>query len=311
MINQRTLNNITLRQLRTFLAVAGASSFTVAAEELHLTPAAVSGLIKELESQLGVKLLDRNTRAVSLSAVGKEFFPLAERVLQDLDAAIANLMNLKEMRRGIVRIAAPEVLSCTLVPQAMASFRDRYPQVQLHFYDGPVEEVLARTRRGEVDLGIVTAPVDDAELSSSLLMSDNLMLAVRRDDEFAGRREVTWHQVQRRRFVTFHRRFADWEPFRSDEGRRKAFPTDLTAVRRVNTAFAMVQSGFGVTACPVFAKDLAAGFGLALIPLGRPVVRLDYLLIMRAGHSPSPAVETFRDFLIEFARAWSRSFVAG
>src|SRR3546814_12769577 len=75
---------------------------------MHLSQAALSGLVKELESRLGVRLLDRNTRSVSASVVGTAFEPMVRRVLADLDEALENVTNLKELRRGLVRVDATE-----------------------------------------------------------------------------------------------------------------------------------------------------------------------------------------------------------
>jgi DNA-binding transcriptional LysR family regulator len=94
---------------------------------MHLSQAALSGLIKELENRVGVRLLDRTTRKVSASAVGETFAPMARRVLSSLDEALDNLTNLKELRRGLVRVAAPETLSCTLLPELIAGYNNSHP----------------------------------------------------------------------------------------------------------------------------------------------------------------------------------------
>jgi len=300
------MNNLTLRQLRAFRAVATTMSFTDAAERLHVTPAALSGLIKELESQLGVRLFDRNTRKVALSGVGEEFFPLTERVLQDLDDAVLSITNLKEKRRGIVRIAAPEVMSCTLVPSVMATFSEQYPQVELRFLDIPIEDVIARTIRGDVDVGIAPGPVNLPDIQRRPFMRAPLMLAVRDDDPLAKRRTVTWADVAQRRFVTFFRSFAEWGPAGAGDA-DGLFPRDVTFVRRINTALSMVQAGFGITVCPVYASQLAKGFGLKLIRLTGPEIDREYALLVRDGYSLTPPVEAFCDFVLQFAPRWAKA----
>ncbi|WP_418320134.1 LysR family transcriptional regulator [Piscinibacter sakaiensis] len=302
------MKNLTLRQLRAFQAVAESESFTLAAERLHLTPAALSGLIKELENQLGVTLFDRNTRKVGLSAVGAEFHPLTERVLQDLDDAVSNITHLKEMRRGIVRLAAPEVMSCTLVPAAMAEFRERYPQVEVRFFDVPLEEVIERTARGEIDLGIAPGSVTNPEIDRVPFMRAPLWLAVPRKHALARRSKVAWEDVKGHTFISFFRGFAQWAPAQFGAQGGDLLPQDVLAVRRINTALSMAQAGFGFTACPVYARDLAAGFGLSLVRLIGPEVRREYALLLRKGHSPPPAVEALRDFLLSFSPAWAASF---
>ncbi len=300
------MNNLTLRQLRAFQAVATARSFTDAAEALNLTPAALSGLVKELEAQLGVRLFDRNTRKVELSGVGVEFFPLTERVLGDLDDAVNNITALKEKRRGIVRIAAPEVMSCTLVPSVMAGFRKAYPQVELRFLDVSIEEVIARTSRGEVDVGIAPGAIDLPEIQRTPFMRAPLLLAVPASDPLATRKSVTWMAARQRPFVTFFRSLGEWTVGEQGGERHSLFPADITVVRRINTSLSMVKAGFGVSVCPMYARELAAGFDLKLVRLTDPEIEREYALLTRAGHALTPPVQAFCDYVLQFAPKWTR-----
>ncbi len=300
------MNNLTLRQLRAFQAVATARSFTDAAEALNLTPAALSGLVKELEAQLGVRLFDRNTRKVELSGVGVEFFPLTERVLGDLDDAVNNITALKEKRRGIVRIAAPEVMSCTLVPSVMAGFRKAYPQVELRFLDVSIEEVIARTSRGEVDVGIAPGAIDLPEIQRTPFMRAPLLLAVPASDPLATRKSVTGMAARQRPFVTFFRSLGEWTVGEQGGERHSLFPADITVVRRINTSLSMVKAGFGVSVCPMYARELAAGFDLKLVRLTDPEIEREYALLTRAGHALTPPVQAFCDYVLQFAPKWTR-----
>lgn len=107
-------------------------------------------------------------------------------------------------------------------------------------------------------------------------------------------------------FVTFFRSFAEWAPHSQDPTAEPLFPKDVLFVRRINTALAMVQAGSGVTACPVYARELAAGFGLKLVKLPPPEIDREYAVLTRAGHSLAPAIEAFRDFLVDFAARWAK-----
>jgi DNA-binding transcriptional LysR family regulator len=291
------INNLTLRQLRAFQAVATTRSFTEAARQLNLTTAALSGLVKELEVQLGVRLFDRNTRRVDLSGVGLEFFPLTERVLSDLDDAVQNLTALKEKRRGIVRIAAPEVMSCTLVPSVMAEFRRLYPNVELRFLDVSIEEVISKTVRGEVDVGIAPGATEVQEIHRTPFMRAPLMLAVPKSDPLARRTSISWLAARQRPFVTFFRSLGEWTVGELGGTRHNLFPPDLTVVRRINTALSMVKAGFGVSVCPLYANELAAGFKLKLLRLTDPEIEREYALLTRSGHALTPPVQAFCEFV--------------
>src|SRR3954469_16507234 len=175
--------DVTLRQLRAYVAVLEASSFSEAAKAMHLSQAALSGLIKELENRVGVRLLDRTTRKVSASTVGETFAPMARRVLSSLDEALDNLTNLKELRRGLVRVAAPETLSCTLLPELIAGYNNSYPGVDVRFDDVPIQEVLAGLQNGSTDIGFGPAGVvPDQSVEVHMICADPLFVALRSDD---------------------------------------------------------------------------------------------------------------------------------
>ena len=117
--------NISLRHLRAFAAISRAGSFTVAANQLHVSQSALSVLVKDLEDDLGVCLLDRTTRNVRVSEVGLAFLPQVQRILEDLEHAIHSIADLRDLKRGVARIAAPQLMSVTLVPSVLAAHRAR------------------------------------------------------------------------------------------------------------------------------------------------------------------------------------------
>src|SRR6187431_854776 len=108
--------NVTLRQLRVFLAVAGERNFSRAGDAVALTQPAVSRAILELESQVGLKLLDRTTREVVLTDAGQSLAARLERVLDELDQTLLDVRGMASARRGKVRVASSPTLSAQLMP---------------------------------------------------------------------------------------------------------------------------------------------------------------------------------------------------
>src|SRR5215204_5666278 len=105
-----------LRQLRAFVVVARLGSFTRAAHLLHLSQPALTKQVRQLEETLGVRLLDRNTRAVELTRIGKGLAPVVTQLLQEIDAVLARTKQLAAKSRGVVRVAALPSLSSTILP---------------------------------------------------------------------------------------------------------------------------------------------------------------------------------------------------
>jgi DNA-binding transcriptional LysR family regulator len=293
--------NVTLRQLRAFLAVADCGSFTAAAQRLHLTQAALSGVVKELEQQLGLTLFDRTTRKVQLSDVGREFYPLAERVRQEADNAILSMTSLKEKRRGVVRIAAPELPSCTFVPEMMAAFGRRHPGIDIRLVDTNAAQVLAKVRTGEVDIGVGIERLSDTEIESTRILSSPMTLVCRRDDPLARKRRIVWKDLRPYRLIynihNFRVRALGEHAARAAE----LLPDDMYEVDRLATAFAMVARDLGITVAPAVASPLVAGFGLAMRPLYAPQLSREFTAYTVRNRSLSPAAEAFRSSLVSLA----------
>jgi DNA-binding transcriptional LysR family regulator len=295
--------DVTLRQLRAYVAVLEAASFSEAAKAMHLSQAALSGLIKELESRVGVRLLDRTTRKVSASAVGETFAPMARRVLSSLDEALDNLTNLKELRRGLVRVAAPETLSCTLLPELIAGYNHSHPGVDVRFDDVPIQEVLAGLQNGATDIGFGPAGVvPDQSVEVHIICADPLWVALRSDDPLAKGKSVSWKDLRERPLLNYMPNIAinvlSHMPPRHH-------PKELVPVHRVNTALSMLRVRQGAVICPSMAEPLVRGFGLTFLPLLQPAVKWKIAMFVRHSASLSPAVESFRDFTLDFSPNWA------
>jgi len=287
---------VTLRQLRAFTTVLECGSFSEAAEAMHLSQAALSGLVKELESRLGVRLLDRNTRSVGASVVGTAFEPMVRRVLANLDEALESVTNLKELRRGLVRVAAPETLSCTLLPDLIAGYGERHPGVDIRFDDVPIEQVLANLHNGSADIGFGPAAVlADEAVQAHVIRIDPLWAALRPDDPLAAGGSVSWKQLRDRPLINYMPNLVlnvlSNVPSRNH-------PRDIVPVHRVNTALALLRVRPGYVICPSMARSLVEGFGLVFRPLCQPTVTWRIALFARGRSSLSPAVESFLDFVL-------------
>jgi DNA-binding transcriptional LysR family regulator len=295
-------DEVTLRHLRAFVAVLECGSFSEAADTMHLSQAALSGLVKELESRLGVRLLDRNTRSVNASVVGSAFEPMVRRVLASLDEALESVTNLKELRRGVVRVAAPETLSCTLLPELIAGYAERYPGVEVRFEDVPIEQVLEGLHSGSADIGFGPEGVlaDDA-VEVHMIRIDPLWIALRQDDPLAAGESVSWEELRERTLINYMPNLAtnvlSHVPHRNQ-------PRKIMPVHRVNTALSLLRVRQGCVICPSMARSLVEGFGLAFRPLRQPTVTWRIAIFARARSTLSPAVESFLDYTLEAATSW-------
>jgi DNA-binding transcriptional LysR family regulator len=301
--------NPTFRQMRAFVALAKTGNFTLAAQYLHVTQSALSGLIKELEQTLGARVVDRSTRRIALTDVGKELYPLFSQMIDDLDGALANIADHAQLKKGIVRIAAPQLMACTLLPSAIAAWRARHPEVKVSLADCAVEGVTARVLSGQSDFGI--GPERDAapSLEARALMEMPFEAVVPPGHPLAGRARVGWNDLAAYPFIALRGQFT--ERLLEDMGESAAqFGPELTLkpaheVTFMTTALAMVAAGLGITVCMPYAAPLARLHGLHMLALDEPVLTRRFFIYTRAQRSLSPAAEAFIEFLGEFVAAAS------
>ena len=292
--------NITLRQLRAFVALAQTSSFTDAATSLHVTQSTLSGLIKELELALGVQIVNRSTRKVSLSEVGREFYPLVARLLQDLDGALDTISDLKALKRGLVRVAAPQLMSASVLPEVIAGFKKEYPDIEIRLLDCMVEHVLSKVHSGEVDFGVGPERESSADIEAQTLFEIPFVVVFRPDHPLSKRKRVSWDDALRYPVIALkgeftHRLRVDLHDSLHDEALNPA-----NEVGFMTTAFAMVSAGLGVTTCLPYASSLILLHQLQSRPLVDPVVRRKFFVFTRRDRPLSPAAQRFSAYLQDY-----------
>ena len=291
--------NLTLRQLRAFVAVAEAGSFTAAARELHLTQSALSVLVRELEREMGVQLLDRHTRQVQLSEVGREFLPSVHRLLGELQTAVAGVTDLRDKKKGVLRLAAPQLMACTLMPQMIAAFRARYPEVEVRLADTLPEQLLTGVMAGDAELAVgQDVAVDDA-VARRTLFRDRHWLICPPDHPFAKRRSVRWAELGPWTFIAPTRDFRGRiAPELAADARTLLQRPGTQEVSYMTTALGMVAAGQGLTVCPTYSAPLVRAWGLAMVRLSAPDFHREVCVYASAKRSLSPAAMAFVELLI-------------
>ena len=290
--------NPTLRQMRAFVALAKSGNFTLAAQSLHVTQSALSGLIKELEQTLGARVVDRSTRRIDLTDIGRELYPLFSQMIDDLDGALANVADHTRLKKGVVRIAAPQLMACTLLPQAIAAWREAHPAIEVRLGDTEVEGVVNRVLSGEADVGIGPERMPAPPLQARPLFEMPFAVVFPKGHALDGQAHVTWQDLAPHPLIALQGQFT--ERLQDDMHAAAARAVTVRPAHEVTfmtTALAMVGAGLGITICLPYAAPLVAQHGLAMRTLEEPVLSRRFLVYTRPGRSLSPAAEAFIEFL--------------
>ncbi|MFW2587287.1 LysR family transcriptional regulator [Sagittula sp. SSi028] len=297
-----TINDVDIKHLQVFVAVADTLNFSHAARACGMAQSTVSLLIQQLETNLGVRLIDRTTRRVVLSTLGEEFLPGARRILAEFDRQIADMRAWQTIERGQVRIACLPSVAIRLIPKVISRFRARHPKISIRVHEEPRGRCMDLVRKGEVDLAIANEPPDLSDLVSKPLMSDSFALVMRRDHRLAARDRVTWREAGQAGVVMMAARTGI--RLEMEHGLPAGIFADRTAYEAESpaTLLSMVREGIGLAPLPALAWPEENDPALTVRPLVAPVVRRALHIAWRDGKSPAPAVDAFKEQLYDAAR---------
>lgn len=184
------------RQLRTLLAIAETRNFTRAAGRVHLTQAAVSAQIKALETETGVPLFARVNKKVFLTEAGELLVRRAERLLNAHDEALLALKELGDAEKGRLRIGtASTMASNDQLPMILAELKRAYPKAQLAVRRATSTEIVAQILQNDLDIGLVSLPVEASDIRSEVLQRDRLVAIMQPTHALAQQRSVSPTQL--------------------------------------------------------------------------------------------------------------------
>lgn len=282
--------NYSLKQLRVFVAIARHGSFSRAGEAIGLTQSAVSHSVKELEAEVGVRLLDRTTREVVLTDAGLRLANRVERLLDELQAALLDARSFGVQRSGTVRVATSQTISAHLMPQCIAAGEREYPEIRIMLRDQAQQQVLHSVRNAEVDFDIVVDPVQAVDLECEAVLHEPFLLLCRDDHPFAAQQEVRWSALNGCRLVL--QDYASGSRPLIDSALRQQ-GVEAQVVQEIGhpaTLFPMVAEGIGISIFPALALPLPEGGRLRVRRLV-PEINRALMLVRRKNRSLTPAAE--------------------
>ena len=197
-----------ITQLEFFLKVVEEGSFSRAAERAFRTQPAVSLAIRRLEDEVGVPLFDRAQKTPTLTEVGEVFHDYARRIIALRDEARGVVSELRELKRGLVRVGANESTSLYLLPQVILSFREKHPDVKVEIYRNVSERLPREVLERNVDFAVLAFEPVDRDLESFCVLRDELSLILNPEHPLAKRKEVTVEELGRESFLAHNVRTA-------------------------------------------------------------------------------------------------------
>ncbi len=290
--------NITVKQLKAFVAVAKTRSFAEACEQIHLSQPALSIAIKNLEEAVGGRLLERSTRVLALTPEGEEFFPVAQRLLSDWDRAVEDLHNLFALRRGKLTIGAMPSFASSLLPSVLKTYRERHPDINVAVDDVIAEDVVEMVRSGHVELGVTFEPRDMGDLYFEPLFTDKFVAVLPAGHPLLEQSEVEWQALQDYDLIFLQKpsniRMLV-EQTLQQHGMQLMTPAFET--HQLASMGRMVVSGLGVSVVPALSEIQMREMGAECRPMVAPVITRNVGVIARKRYPLSVAAQAMLEVL--------------
>ena len=292
------------RQLRAFLLVAQNRSFSRAAGALFITPAGLSLLIRELETQLGVRLFERTTRHVALTAFGTELLTVAQRNLQELDGVMSRIGQSASEPGISLSVGTPPLFMASVLGPAIQEFRSHRPELRFQLFDSDINSVMQKVQSGELDMGIGNVLKYVPGIRRVRLFRFSLMV-LRADNGRQSRATTTWSALKREKLISLPPSIPLQQLVDRHLAKAGVASQPTLTVNYLSTQIAMVEAGQGIAIIPSYALPACRNRKLAMSRLINPVVPLDFSQIRLGGRKLPPAAEDFTSFLQSYIASWA------
>ncbi len=293
-----------LTQLRAFRAVAQHKSYTRAAKELFLTQSAVSQQMAALEEELGCDLFEQVGKKTQLTSAGEHFLTYTHRILTLEHEARESLDDFKQGAKGRVTIAAISSTTLYLLPDLLAKFRVRHPDVDIVLRTAGGDEVKDMVARGAVDVGIIGSHVSTKEFVSAYLFHDRISPFVSRKHRLSRKRRIRFAELANDPMILLGP-WKSWQDYVLAIFRQADIKPQIhLQLESIDAVKRMVERNLGFTILPHISCR-AEVKAKSLVPLqftDVPSLDREILLIHRKDKQVSQILQRFIDFVVEEAR---------
>lgn len=280
------------RTLRAFVEVVRQGGFSQAARTVFATQSTVSKAVKQLEQEVGMPLLERLGHRNTLTAAGEIVYRRGVKLLADRDDLLAELDEVRGLKRGVLRLGLPPVGSNTLFAPLFAVYRQRFPGIEVHLVEhgsARLEEVL---RMGEVDFAGLLLPTSD-EFDWQPVRREPLVAVLPAGHPLATRRKVSLSDLRETPFIIFETGFSLHRMI-LDASRRSGFePSVVARSTQIDFMVGLVTAGLGVAFLPRMIAQQRATPAVRQVLLDEPGTEWNMAMVWRKGA-----------YLSEAAQAW-------
>jgi LysR family transcriptional regulator, hydrogen peroxide-inducible genes activator len=291
-----------LRDLRYLVALADTRHFGRAAQRCHVSQPTLSAQLKKLENYLGVQLIERHPRRVSLTETGAKIVPLARRMIEESDEIISLARNEHDPLAGRLNVALIPTIGPYLLPLVTRRLRKQLPRLKLMLYEYQTQALVEKLRAGDVDVGVLALPVPLEGLDSRELYVEPFTLAVPNTSPIAKKAHVKLEDIADETLLLLEDGHCLRDQALDVCSRIDVRESDDYRATSLETLRQMVAAGLGVTLLPELATrgPFGSGQGLAVKSFSKPVPSRTVGAVWRRSSTRGEAIKAVCDIIRDY-----------
>jgi DNA-binding transcriptional LysR family regulator len=288
-----------LRQLEYFYTVSKLNNFTRAAEQLHVAQPSITNAIHNLEQELGVQLFDRTKRRITRTNEGEFFLERVEKILNNVQEAISDLNDLKNLNKGIIKLGIPPMIGAYLFPTLFICFKQAYPKLELQVLEEGSKSMLSILENDDLDLGIIILPEESKTLNMIPINTEQIVICLAEGHRLSKEKTISFRQLEDEQFILFK----DDSYIRNEvihQCNKYGFaPNIVLSSNQTETIKGLVSKGIGIS---FLMNDIAKNDDKFIsIPLEEPM-NVTIGLAWQKDKAISRAAQAFISFIVNYTK---------
>ncbi len=282
-----------LRQLEYFQMASRLKNITRAAERLRVSQPNITVAIKKLEAELGIQLFDRSQKQLSLTPEGAVFLNRVELVLRNIQDAVLEVNDYKQLQKGTIKIGIPSMIGAYLFPRIFSSFQKQYDHLDIYLYEEGSMAIREQLERDELDFGIVIISNVPQNLSSLKITTSQIMACVHENNPLAQKESISIDDMKDTDLIMLKDGSYLREMVQSKLKNAGITPNVVLESNQIETIKGLVASGVGMAFLLDFVVEDTPG--IKSLPLAEPL-NVDVGLAWKKDRYISKAAKAFMDF---------------
>ena len=280
---------LTIDSISAFVSLVHFGNYQTAAASLKVTQPALTRRIQRLENTLGAQLIDRRYRGVSLTALGRNYLPIAMRTVNDFYRSNQQIKDLVSARTGTIKVSMNMTIATTILPNILRDFSELHPNVSVKITEGSGPNVVEKVYSGEVEFGIAPSATSDERVELEKCYSDPFMLVAHRDHELNIQSTVTWQCLEKYNFIEM----------RPESGTRRLLEKGLDdlgvhltgkyEVGHLPALLSLVGHNLGISAVPYLSTTAIHNLPIISRKISGPSISRSIGILISQDSSLSPA----------------------